>query len=93
MMMYEKKSNEKAYLPDGEANLITEDRTSDSIYRTVKAKYMRWLQDQYDILLRRGDIPFRLNSTLTPRQQFVKYYQINNICIARETDTKLVFRI
>jgi len=25
MMMYAKKSNEKAYLPDGEANLITEE--------------------------------------------------------------------
>ena len=69
------------------------DRTPDSIYRTVRAMYKRWLQDQYDILLRRGDIPFRLNSSLTPRQQFVKYYQINNICIARETETKLIFRI
>ena len=67
-------------------------RSAKSIFHKVKGRYKRWLELQYDVLLRRGDVTVDWEwETLTPKQQFVKYYQINNICLAKED--RLEFKI
>ena len=67
-------------------------KSARSIFHKVKVRYKRWLELQYDVLLRRGDVTCDFEwETLTPKQQFVKHYQINNICLARED--RLDFKI